>query len=96
MENIDHLRELLFSQIKALREGKDPQEIERANAVAGLAQVMINSAKVEVDYLKAIGGKVGTGFIPDRKPPHPRLAEQNGTNTGTVPPYTGKLMPGHG
>lgn len=37
-------------------------EIERAKAIANVAQVIINSAKVEVEHLKVAGGK-GTGFI---------------------------------
>lgn len=94
MENIDSLRDLLFAQLKALRESKGPEEIEKSHAVAGLAQVMINSAKVEVDFLKATGGKAGTGFIPDRKPEHQRLAPPvNGSQVGEKG-YTGKLTAG--
>ncbi|WP_242540133.1 hypothetical protein [Trinickia mobilis] len=45
-------------------------EIERAKAVAEVAQVIINSAKVEVEHLKVTGGK-GTGFIADTQPQLP-------------------------
>jgi len=38
-------------------------EIERAKAVAEVAQVMINSAKVEVDMVKALGARNGSGFL---------------------------------
>jgi hypothetical protein len=31
--------------------------------VADVAQVIINSAKIENDYIKIIGGSHGTGFI---------------------------------
>jgi sporulation protein YlmC with PRC-barrel domain len=37
-------------------------DIDRARAVADVAQVIINSAKVEVEHLKVAGGK-GSGFI---------------------------------
>lgn len=39
-------------------------ELERARAIAEVAQVIINSAKVEVDFLRT-GGTLGegTGFI---------------------------------
>jgi hypothetical protein len=39
--------------------------IERAQAIADVAQVVINSAKVEVEFLRATGRKQGTGFITD-------------------------------
>ncbi|WP_186124290.1 hypothetical protein [Burkholderia gladioli] len=62
MKNIDALRDHLFHTLEALADGDKPMEIERAKAVAEVAQVIINSAKVEVEHLKVAGGK-GTGFI---------------------------------
>ncbi|QKM52179.1 hypothetical protein [Burkholderia glumae] len=62
MKNIDALRDHLFRTLEALTDGDKPMEIERAKAVAEVAQVIINSAKVEVEHLKVAGGK-GTGFI---------------------------------
>ncbi len=59
------LRQQLFASINRLAAGpSDPKEIERAKAIADTAQVIINSAKVEVDFIKAAGGKGGSGFIP--------------------------------
>lgn len=40
-------------------------EIERAKAISDVAQTIINSAKVEVDYMKQVGSKSASGFIPD-------------------------------
>ena len=37
-------------------------DIERAKAVSDVAQVIINSAKVEVEHMKIAGGS-GSGFI---------------------------------
>ncbi|HHX4053979.1 MULTISPECIES: hypothetical protein [Burkholderia] len=62
MNNIEALREYLFNTLQALTDKEKPMEIERAKAVAEVAQVIINSAKVEVEHLKVAGGK-GTGFI---------------------------------
>ncbi|MBU9373435.1 hypothetical protein KTE28_03690 [Burkholderia multivorans] len=62
MKNIDALRDHLFNTLEALTDREKPMEIERAKAVAEVAQVIINSAKVEVEHLKVAGGK-GTGFI---------------------------------
>ena len=42
-------------------------ELDRAKIVAEVAQVLINSAKVEVDFMKVTGG-LGSGFITNHKP----------------------------
>lgn len=60
--NIETLRQHLFETLEALKDKDKPMDIERAKAVADVAQVIINSAKVEVEHLKVVGGK-GTGFI---------------------------------
>jgi len=62
VNNIETLREHLFGALKGLTDSEKPMDIERARAVAEVAQVIINSAKVEVEHLKVAGGK-GTGFI---------------------------------
>jgi hypothetical protein len=62
MENIETLRTHLFATLESLNDKEKPMEIERAKAVAEIAQVIINSAKVEVKHLKVSAGK-GTGFI---------------------------------
>ena len=71
-------------------------EIERAKAICDVSQAIINSAKVEVEHLKVIGGK-GSGFIPtgvEDKTARPALevlrekgivgADERQTGTGTV------------
>lgn len=70
MTTIDALRNCLFETLAALNDKDKPMEIDRAKAVAEIAQVIINSAKVEVEHLKVTGGK-GTGFISDQRPPLP-------------------------
>lgn len=74
MNNIDDLRAHLFDAMKSLKDGT--MDVERAKAMAETAQVIINSAKVEVDFLRVNGG-VGTGFIPEQKalPGQPRLVK---------------------
>lgn len=63
-EDIQSLRKELFASLARLSTGApDPKEIERAKAIADTAQTLINSAKVEVDFLKVAGGQ-GSGFIP--------------------------------
>jgi len=61
--SINDLRNHLFETIELLKEKQmDPSE---AKAITSAAQAIINSAKVEVDFIKALGGiNEGTGFIP--------------------------------
>lgn len=60
---IEDLRNHLFVTIESLLDTDKPMEIGRAKAIAEVAQVMINSAKVEVDMVKALGAGNGTGFL---------------------------------
>ena len=62
---ITDLRDHLFETLEALRDSDKPMDLDRARAVADVARVVIESAKVEVDMLKVTGGLNGTGFIPD-------------------------------
>lgn len=54
---LEDLREHLFATLKSLRDKAQPMEIERARAISEVAQTVINSAKAEVDYLRAVGGE---------------------------------------
>jgi hypothetical protein len=60
---MEDLRNHLFVTLEALLDKEKPLDIERAHAVAKTAQVMVNAAKVEVDYLKVTGGNKGSGFM---------------------------------
>lgn len=62
---MEDLRNHLFAALEGLSDAEKPMELERARAIADVAQVVINSAKVEVEYLKLHDGRLpGTGFIP--------------------------------
>jgi hypothetical protein len=58
--NIDALREHLFGALAGLKDGS--VDIEKAKAISGVAQVIINTAKVEVEYAKATG-QGGSEFL---------------------------------
>jgi hypothetical protein len=63
---IEDLRNHLFSALEGLQDEDKPMEIQRAKAIASVAQVIVNSAKIELDYIKATGGRTSaTGFIPE-------------------------------
>lgn len=53
---IADLRAHLFATLAALSDPQKPMEIERARAISDVAQTIINSAKVENDYLKLNNG----------------------------------------
>lgn len=63
---IEDLRDHLFATLEALQDDDKPMDIARAKAISTVAQTIINSAKVEVDYLRTTDAIGGTGFIPDK------------------------------
>lgn len=64
---IEDLRNHLFATLEALQDEDNPMDIERAKAIASVAQTIVNSAKVEVDFIRATGMDMGTGFITEPK-----------------------------
>jgi hypothetical protein len=82
--NIEVLRGHLFDTLRDLRNPDKPMDIDRAKAVADVARVVIDSAKVEVEHLRVVGG-TGSGFIP-------QIEDANGTNR--KPPPDPKDPPG--
>lgn len=79
MNDITELRQHLFDTIKAVKDPQAPLDVPRARVIAELSQVLINSAKVEVEFIRAVGQNVGTGFVPEQKPisGQPRLVPGN-------------------
>lgn len=61
---IDDLRDHLFAALEGLADEEKPMDIARAQAIADVAKVIVESAKVEVSYLKVTGAIEGSGFIP--------------------------------
>jgi hypothetical protein len=57
------LRNHLFEVMEALKDEEKPMELTRAKAVVDVAQTLINSAKVEVDFLNAIDSSEATEFF---------------------------------
>lgn len=60
-DKIQDLRHHLFETIEMLKDGDI--EIDKAKAISEVSQVIINSAKVEVQFLKEMGSNRHTGFI---------------------------------
>ena len=82
---IEDLRNHLFAALEGLSDREKPMEIDRALAIAEVAQVVINSAKVEVEFLKTQQGNVkATDFIPVEPVPPAALRNRigNGVHAG--------------
>ncbi len=67
------LRDHLFETIEALKDQDEPMEVERAEAISDVAQTIINSAKVELQFLELTGQESQSDFLspvePDRQLP---------------------------
>lgn len=77
---IETLREHLFFTLEGLRDKENPMDIERAKAVCDVAQTIINSAKVEVDAIRATGS-AGSGFMTPGAPRITSMPTASGTKT---------------
>lgn len=53
--HITQMREHLMQTLASLRDRDNPMEADRARAIAQVASVLVDTAKVEVDYIKATG-----------------------------------------
>lgn len=60
---IEDLRNHLFVAIESLMDDENPMDTNRAQAIADVAQTIINSAKVEVQFLQATGRVSDSGFL---------------------------------
>lgn len=77
---IEELRKHLFDTLDALKDKDKPLDIDRAKAVCEVAGQIIDSAKVEVAYLNAVGGR-GSGFIPQGLLPSTRSTDADSEST---------------
>jgi hypothetical protein len=69
---IDDLRNHLFETLEALKDEESPMDLDRARTIADVARVIVDTAKAEVAFLNATGGR-STGFFPEDEPASPRL-----------------------
>lgn len=51
---IEDLRNHLFAALEGLTDEENPMDIERARAIAEVGKVIVESAKVEVVFIKAV------------------------------------------
>ncbi|MGB7422924.1 MAG: hypothetical protein WA917_13775 [Comamonas sp.] len=82
--HINTLREQLLATLADLRNREHPMEPDRARAVAQVAAVLVDSAKVEVDYIKATG-QDRAGFLEEPPAPLPALHSDEPTAHNPFP-----------
>lgn len=80
--HINELRQSLLDTLKDLRNRNNPMEPDRARAVAQVASVLVDTARVEVDYIK-VTGQDSSSFIDGLKSPA-AMAAITQAPTGTV------------
>jgi len=67
--NLESLREALFDTLRKVKAGEI--DLDKARAVNELGKTLIDSAKVEVDYLKTAGGGASDFIEGDQVPALP-------------------------
>ena len=87
--HINQVRQSLLDTLADLRNREAPMDIERAKAVAQVAGVLVDTAKVENDYLK-ITGQDSSQFLaqPDEAPGVHRIGAPTGHNPFPAPVKT--------
>ena len=73
---LNDLRDHLFETLEMLKDPDAPLPIERAKAICDVSQVIINTAKVEVEMVKAINASApASGFFGNVDEERPRLKQ---------------------
>ena len=80
--HISDLREHLMQTLESLRNRSNPMEPDLARAIATVAGVLVDTARVEVDYIRATGQDT-SNFIDSLKTPKAQAAITNAP-TGKV------------
>jgi hypothetical protein len=77
--SIEDLRNHLFAALEGLADKEEPLDLERAKTIADVGKVLVESAKVEVAFLKVTGALKSTDFLPDgSEPVKPSTRRLNG------------------
>ncbi len=66
---IEDLRNHLFATLEALQDKEAPMDLDRAQTIADVAQVIVNSAKVEVDFFEGNRRRQAEWFLPTNTVP---------------------------
>ena len=88
--HINELREHLMNTLSSLRDRENPMEPDRARAVAQVAGVLVDTARVEVDYIKATGSE-RSDFLDGSQAAPPALTNSGPTAHNPFPTVRHRL-----
>ncbi|MDM0010126.1 hypothetical protein QTI51_37460 [Variovorax sp. J22G73] len=71
MKNIADLREHLFKQLEALDDPSRKVDLRRMRLTADIAGLIIDAARVEVQFATVVKGAADLPFIESQDPDHP-------------------------
>src|SRR5690349_13407086 len=60
---LEDLRNHLFSALEGLSDKENPMDLARAKTIADVGRVIVDTAKAEVEFMRVVGAKKGTGFV---------------------------------
>jgi mannitol/fructose-specific phosphotransferase system IIA component len=64
-KTINDLRDTLFATLEAVKSGG--MDLDKARAINDVAKTIVDTAKVEVDYLRATGSEGESAFLGNTK-----------------------------
>lgn len=86
--DIKELRDIMFETLRGVKDGSI--DLDKAKAINGTAQTIINSARVEVDFIKATGQTAAaTSFLSDQSSNKQISNTPTGTKVIEKDPTTG-------
>lgn len=83
--HISTVRKHLLATLSDLRDRENPMDVDRARAIGEVASVLVATAKVEVEYLKATG-QASTPFL--EVPPDQQYITHGGNTASVFPSQT--------
>lgn len=91
-ETLSALRSELFDTLKKLKAGEESMPIERAKAIVGVSDAIINTAKVELQFLDQVGSDRLPSLVDPEETAH-FLRQENDPRTN---PRANRLTKGLG
>lgn len=92
--HITQLRQHLLDTLADLRNRENPMEPDRARAVAQVASVLVDTAKVEVDYLKVTDQDRSTFLEEPADPAYAHLGHEPGEPVNGITSITRHRLQG--
>lgn len=92
VRNIEKLRDILFNQLESLADPKQDVDLDRSKLINETAQLIVNTAKVEVEHAKVLKGALTLPFIEGQENvqerPFTAISSKNPSPTGDAETVT--------